>query len=497
MYVSQKIKEEDIKKWAKDKIVFIRAGTGSGKTNFLKTTLLQYCIKNGKTLLYLANRTALLQQTEYDIKNEREMQSFEDTCIDCTTFQGLTWRILHDKMIDNYDYICVDEAHYFLSDSNFNRSTDIAFDWIIHQPCYKLFMSATPDTILEYVERELQMETLIYEIPIDYNDLIDKIVFYKDEKLLRRRLLENQNDGKKKLYFGTAENAYIMSCTIDDASFYCSKSNVLYKEANKDEFDNIIKNSKFESKLFCTTSVLDNGINFKDDDLKEIYIEYMSPEEVIQMIGRKRFTQKDEKITVYIKSHSKLQCTKRLESINKQLKQIGELKYLGEIDFASKYLKKDITKAIDVVPDNDILHYKINPMMYFKLQKDKEFYELLIEWFEFIDDAYAFYIITHLSFRSMYYTFEDYKDNFIIDDYLQTKLDTKLFEDEQEKLKDFICNNDNIFNKCKKNHGRLGIKLINGYLSQMNSNFIIKSKQEKSRKSKHYNKRYWYIDNQI
>lgn len=501
-YVSDLIEAKEIENWTPQEIIFIKAGTGSGKTTFLKTTLLGYSKQHGKRILYLANRIALQQQTKFDINNAKEIQGFDSTSsIDVATYQGIAWRILHDKRIENYDYIVCDECHYFTSDSNFNNSTDVTFEWMIHQPAIKVLMSATPDLILEYIRDKLKIQTKIYPLDIDYTKLISEIAFYKNEEIIENHLLKRQNDGIKRLYFGTAKNAFKISQMIENSAFYCSKNNGALSDFNsQEEFDNIITNSKFNCGVFATTSIFDNGVNFKDKNLKEIFIEYMSPDEVVQMIGRKRFTDKDEKVIVYIKTHSKLQLTKRLESVEKQQRQIAELRTLGEIEFTNKYTKRDLSRAIDVVVKDNQLHYRINPMIEFKLHKEKEFYSSLIDkkkFATFTFDAYSDYIISKLNFHyGNYGLLENYNDSNIINNYLKSLLGKQLFDEKQEKLKEFLCSNDEIFSKCKQSHNRLGIKHINGYLNQMNCKYIIKSKEETSRKSEHFRKRYWYIDNQ-
>ncbi|MFP3361181.1 DEAD/DEAH box helicase family protein, partial [Planococcus sp. SIMBA_143] len=49
-------------------------------------------------------------------------------------------------MIDTFDYIVCDEAHYFISDSSFNPATELAFNFLNdNEEAVKIFMTGTPD----------------------------------------------------------------------------------------------------------------------------------------------------------------------------------------------------------------------------------------------------------------------------------------------------------------------------------------------------------------
>ena len=179
-YVSDLIGDE-YKSWTKEIIILIQAGTGTGKTSFVKTSLLQHCNQNNKKILYLANRLALKLQTQNDIETENKIYKILNTNIDCTTYQGLTWMIQYNKEINHYDFIISDETHYFFSDSSFDRKTDIPFNWIIDSDAIKILMSATPEITYNYIKDELKIPLKIYRMPINYNKLLSDIFFYQKD----------------------------------------------------------------------------------------------------------------------------------------------------------------------------------------------------------------------------------------------------------------------------------------------------------------------------
>ena len=57
----------------------------------------------------------------------------------------------------------------------------------------------------------------------------------------------------------------------------------------------IIENERFECKVLITTSVLDNGVNIKDDDVTNIIIDSFDKVTFIQEIGRIRIDIKNAK----------------------------------------------------------------------------------------------------------------------------------------------------------------------------------------------------------
>ena len=76
---------------------------------------------------------------------------------------------------------------------------------------------------------------------------------------------------------------------------------VIHAEERKQEVvEEIIREEKFEKQALITTKLLDNGVNFKDEQLQNLVIDTVSETEFVQMLGRKRFRQEDESIRLYI-----------------------------------------------------------------------------------------------------------------------------------------------------------------------------------------------------
>jgi len=74
------------------------------------------------------------------------------------------------------------------------------------------------------------------------------------------------------------------------------------KSMAKEQFQSITTHEFFTSRVMIATSVLDNGINLKDDAIKHVVIPGCLKYEFQQMLGRKRRKSTDEHFTVYIQN---------------------------------------------------------------------------------------------------------------------------------------------------------------------------------------------------
>lgn len=148
--VSDIISVSDLESWTPKNIIIISAGTGRGKSYFVKNHLYQYAKSAGKKILFLIHRTNCVTQFRQEI--ERDGKS--DT-IDIMTYQKIESDILHFNAhmnFNQYSYIVCDEFHYFISDANFNNTTDISFDEILNaNQCIRIFMSATSADMEQYL----------------------------------------------------------------------------------------------------------------------------------------------------------------------------------------------------------------------------------------------------------------------------------------------------------------------------------------------------------
>jgi superfamily II DNA or RNA helicase len=288
--VSDIISIDDVRSWNKDKIILINAGTGLGKTSFIKNILIEYCRENNKTILFLVNRTALKEQTNRDIKKQKR----DCNNIMLASYQAVTRKLFWNKKnpdkikaIAYYDFIVCDETHWFFSDALFNNTTDLMWEWLMNSSSIKVLMTATATLPKKYIKEVLQKKIKEYPLQTDYNQFIETIYMYNNDEAIEQ-ILFNLPEGEKAIYFCGAEKAHKISKLLPDAKFYCSKANdKLYKYADIETYENIVNNSKFDCQVLCTTSVLDNGVNFIDPTIKYIIIDYIDLDEIHSLLAEK------------------------------------------------------------------------------------------------------------------------------------------------------------------------------------------------------------------
>lgn len=168
-YISDKI-GEDYKKWNPGDIIQITAPTGSGKSYFILHSLLKYAIEKGQKILYLVNRKILMSQLKENLQVSVASQMYKafnnrEICIrdyiTIKTYQNIEMQLKSGKYYEltkrlcNFTYVVYDECHYFYSDSNFNTSTELSYDFlrIIFDNRIQIFMSATMERMREMISR--------------------------------------------------------------------------------------------------------------------------------------------------------------------------------------------------------------------------------------------------------------------------------------------------------------------------------------------------------
>lgn len=377
---------DSYKEWEKG-FVFLKAGTGCGKTTFVLNVLTQHAIKNGKRILYLVNRTILKQQLMSLLENphleahhaeleanyqkycqdEYDEKSFEsiDRSIDnhyirytdyethfpflnltLRTYQNFEEMILEGKT-EYYDYIVCDEAHYFMNDSTFSDKTFVSYRYIMNKGKKKestvILMSATA----WYLEKRL-LETgclkseNIYYIPSNY-DHVSKVNIYLFQQLdsvINRILTERPNSrilffsNNPAVYKYFYENHNDISCFMAAPT---SQTYIKYSDIMTHALIEKGENGKWtfnrDKKICITTSAMDNGVSIQDNSINFVFCDFEDICQTIQAIGRKRV---DEDDWCYIYLQNQLQYSsmdKYFENCN-----VADMLYEKKYEKFNEYL---------------------------------------------------------------------------------------------------------------------------------------------------------------
>lgn len=335
MYVADFLKY-DFKCWKTGESIFIQASTGNGKTTFVLKQLVKHAKESGKEVLFISNRLLLKEQIKNEILRKEEMelgnlellQQIEEfdgiTVVSYQKIQELMERKLAEKYYDGdrYMYTVMDEIHYILEDAIFNPKIEFFMQFLRRSCGVKVFLSATLEEAAKYIiysgalgklltdewekigenVSELCLNTYTYwtsgiktrirkyEIPLEKKMVC--VNYFQDFEQVIRRI--NQSNEKWLVFISNKKMAETWSKKLE-VSFRI----VHAEKKEQDVMESIIRQEKFQEQVLIATKILDNGVNFKDAELKNIVIDTISKTEFIQMMGRKRVEPR-EVITVYI-----------------------------------------------------------------------------------------------------------------------------------------------------------------------------------------------------
>lgn len=514
---------KDYKKWCRE-IILLGFGTGRGKTTFSLNTYCHYLIRQGKTVLYLCNRSKLKEQIEEKVNNSDLKGNVE-----ILTYQKLQELLKSGDTIPTFDvYIC-DEAHFFLADSEFNLYTDVSYEYLISQSdSVVIFMTATYQNIFPRIKKDLcdlckkteneYIEPKEYILPTLY-DYVEKICWFKKPSEIYGIIdtILRTTEDEKILYFcnsismmtkfynhyspykgGTnseEKEEYLQKSNLRYMDFYCSEysSNKFAKEHSNN--DAIIQGEDngytFQNKVLISTKCIDNGIDFKDQKIKHIICDIFDLESAIQCLGRKRILNENDTCIFYIRDWQYWSVRAFLTNIKKEIEPVD----LYESDyekFIEKYgsdrnFKNNVMYFHYDKDKKGIVDVYINHMKYDKLKQDIQLVQEILNQ----EIAYRDLILKFLG-ESAFYISEDVENTIqdktkdAIEIFLEIHQEQKLDKSQQNELVD-ICN-------IKDNWGRklISYNSLNTYFDAFNYPYIIESKRLRENGTRQY---FWFIHN--
>lgn len=469
-YIKNVIKDEYLK-WNKGDLILITAGTGTGKSTFVKEELNTYCIKNKKNILYLTNRDTLKEQVKKDVGK---------CSVTVLNYQKVEAFILNNIQFSNYDYVVMDESHYFFTDASFNRKTDLFFKRMLNDNSIcKILMTATPTILLYYFKKYEIKINYHYELPTDYS-YIDKVIAFNNYESIEK-IIEDIPEDEQIMFFTNNIKKGLEICKKYNGSFICSEHREEYYNKyvkgteNEEERNSIIQNAEFKNHLLCTTTALDNGINIKEGTpVKHIIIDIFDRDEFIQCLGRKRVNE-TEKVNLYFNAYND---NKRINGFkSKIINSLEMADYLienGELEYTKKKFKTDIvdTRIIDeIVVDNQI-HKVVNDCIYSKYYCDLVLYNSILE--KKYDITYKSIIALALGIdKNSIPELEVAIDILSLEETLERIVNERLYKDIQNALIDFIG--------LKDARGRLqkSFSIIKTYIEENTTYTMIKCKDKR------------------
>ena len=478
MRVSELVTTDEINSWKPGDIVAIKAGTGMGKSYFIKNNLYAIAKRDNKKILMLIHRRNCTDQFYKELARDKKLD-----IITIATYQKIEHLARTGQYFSfkEYDYIICDEFHYFMSDAAFNKTTDMSLDAILKQTSkIKIFMSATGKYVNNYLNKFKKLEIKDYELPITF-EFIKELTFYNKDSTLETFIEEAIKHGHKAIFFlDSARKAYDLHKKYkENTLFNCSKTNEnYYKFVNQEKIANMLEHERFEESILITTTCMDAGVNIIDDKLEHIVCDVKDVSTLIQCIGRKRIVTKKDKIYLYIKTVNNQQLGGIETQINKKLEMARYLKENNVEAYIEKYQRENDRWNIvydDVVGEKDKGTKKINWLSYFKCITDVGEIHAMKEYGKF---GYCKSLAVKFGFYDqydgyLYRLIEEESSDEKLKRYLESIVGNKLFKKEQKELKE-------VFKENGLNARTLGINTLNGNIKDRELPYLLEIGKRKS-----------------
>lgn len=414
--ISDIIADDDVKSWTPNELIFISAGTGRGKSYFIKNRLNELVQAAGGKILMILHRRKCCDQFYHELEVAGKLDQ-----ITVTTYQAIEECIFNFGQYDfsQYTHIVCDEFHYFLSDADFSNLTGASLSAILDQnDKVRIFLSATGDAAREYILSLSSIPQKEYTIESDI-DRIAHLRFFNSYATIRDIGMRAILRGKKTVFFLTStEKALKIKRMFErKASFNCSPYNSKYaRYINKKAVDELVETGIMKTSILVTTMSLDAGMNILDPDVDTIVVDNADINTVIQCIGRRRFDKNraNDKIDVYVKSVNNTALLKKIDSRKVMLDASDYLKEYGSYEFMRKYPNGQIGRGSAMshssiptvktvpVPHQDAVRWVPNEISIYKykltiaeytemLKEDYGWCKALARKLGFFDEEYGIY----------------------------------------------------------------------------------------------------------
>ena len=514
-YVSNLLTKEKVRAWTENGYVII-SQTGTGKSTWVTRTVGEILIDHQTRGLLITPRVALTMQYKLELAKLYCPELLEELteqglyrrheygCFDVYSFQEFVMASKERSVMEKrYEFILMDEVHAFVGDAVFNPFTERIFRFLLMKvgaKAKRVYLTATPYIILDEIA-EIEKEITPIPVPLkttlgctrpgirltvfrferDYRYIVP--AFFEDEEQILK-ILEKMPPDKKGLVFvkSRAQGIRWEQRLGERKALYLDAENKRKERA--EEFQNILKFQKMEQQFLIATRFMDVGVNLKDVELKVVVLFHFYPEDMIQMLGRKR-TSDGETVELYIKLPSAAEIRGDLgkiklseEEVRKNIRFLGSRKYYCQFEHPFCVMRKG---------DDYILHVNGFFMRYLAYRK-----RFLMECLQ--DESNSQTFVENLSKKLLSYLPGCSEPIFL--DYLQEN-DEEIRKQAREKLEQWIdqeLNRDDmgilsdqlleIFGETRRpeQKGQIATGKLNGYLKRYGFPYTISNQSKKGKK---------------
>lgn len=293
-----------------------------------------------------------------------------------------------------------------------------------------LLLSATGETILSYIEKFYKERKIIrYSLERDYS-YIQKIEAYQsDEYLFEAMDWLLKNNYKTLVFIQSAEKAYELFRRYEQyATFVCGEQSEYHKFVDKCKVDTIINSSTFDSLFLIATSVLDVGVDIKDDSINHIIIDMLDTDTFIQCLGRKRLSrEKEENVYLLFRNYTNQQIN-GYASMEANRVEVGKLFYGASIESDNKVQRRRGMSDIFYMDASG--EVKVNDMKYIKSAINLKRYRRYVQQ----PQGYLNEIATLLNYPDKVYILDFLEDRKSKISILEKYVDVKFYSSSEAKV---------------------------------------------------------------
>lgn len=484
-YVSDIVTCDVIKKLEAGQNYLIGSEMGSGKNFWTRNKLLPYAIDNNKKVLLVVHRIAIKGQQNHYLNSYKDecVKKFKCDIFGIQSYQSLEQMIKNGRtaFIDDYDYIICDEAHYFVKDSNMNPNTVYFYEYLNdNNKAVKVFLTGTYESFsyLPWKNRIICLKQANYN-----HSNVKEIYCYQDKDLIKPVIEEKiSNDQKVLMIVGDKKTGKEFRDEISAMTCFMTANN-----KNSSEFSRITKNNTFESDLLISTSLICEGVEIKDPNIKTIVLDGIDD---LELIAQSSARIRNEEVVLFVNQPSYQKISNRFMKYDNKLNMIEEFEQLGYLEYEQKYGYDTIHQSHDFLVTSQIMSddnnqneliLKLNSCAVAHIQYNYNMYKNIIKvGFEV---ALKKYFPGAVIYNYDELVREGLINKILIDHFM----DKQLFKEEQQMLKGLLIREYGL-------RKSLGIKKINEHFKRNNINFRLISKREQKRQSSNYNKTYWILE---
>ncbi|WP_167957292.1 DEAD/DEAH box helicase family protein [Anaerosporobacter faecicola] len=483
-YVSDIVTCDIIKKLKTGQNYLIGSEMGSGKNFWTRNKLLPYAIENNKKVLLVVHRIAIKGQQNHYLQSYKEecVKKFKGDIFEIQSYQSLEQMVKNGRtsFIDDYDYIICDEAHYFVKDSSMNPNTVYFYEYLNdNNTAVKVFLTGTYESF-SYLPWKNKMTCLKQA---DYNHSnVKEIYCYQDKDLIKSVIEEKISKGQKVLMIvGDKKIGQEFKNKINAKTYFMTAN-----KKDSSEFSKITENNTFESDLLISTSLICEGVEIKDPNIKTIVLDGIDD---LELIAQSSARIRDGEVVLFVNQPSYQKIINRFMKYDNKLNMIEEFEQLGYLEYEQKYGYETIHQSHDflltsqIASDNNQneLILKLNSCAVANLQYNYDMYQNIIE--------VGFKVALKKYFPSaVIYNYDELvKDGLIIKNIIDNFMGKQLFKEEQQMLKGLLIREYGL-------RKSLGVNKINEHFEENHINFRLISDREKKRQSPNYNKTYWILE---